>query len=83
MSVRQNISHVLWSITTPNSVITCDLAALPNGASELRVYQAGELAVREVFQSPENAERYAVALHDKLLPLADDTGGAEVDRRAS
>jgi hypothetical protein len=72
MSVRHDASHVLWSLTTRSSVIRCEITPLPYGACELHVYQSGELTVREVFQARENAERYAVALHDKLLPLSTD-----------
>ena len=84
MSVRQDplyVSHVLWSLNTRSSLIRCEVSDLPNGACELRVYQSGEIAVREVFQSHDTAERYSSALRERLLPLAVDD--AELDRRAS
>jgi hypothetical protein len=84
MSVRQDpphVSHVLWSLNTRSSSITCEVSTLPNGACELRVYQSGELAVREVFQSLENAERYSAALRDRLRPLA--VVDPEINKRAS
>lgn len=84
MSVRQDPSHmsrVLWSLNTRSSLISCEVADLPNGAWELRVYQSGELAVREIFQSHETAERYSIALRDRLLPLA--VVDPEVNKRAS
>lgn len=80
MSVREDPSHVLWSLSTRSSVIRCELSALLNGACELRVYQSGELAVREIFQSEENAKRYSSALRERLLPLAVNDSA---DRRAS
>ena len=84
MPVRQDqshVSHVFWSLSTRSSVIRCEVYDLQNGACELRVYQSGELAVREVFQSLETAERYSNALKERLLPLA--LVDTEENRRAS
>jgi hypothetical protein len=65
---------------TSASVLECRLLTLEGGSCEMRIYQNEELALREIFSSPEGARLHASLLRERLLGRA-ELMAAEIESR--
>lgn len=68
----------LWRIHTRSSVVSCLLVRSLSGAFELHLTQGDDVVVTQQFMDEQSLRRYADALRERLLPLA-DVGSKDAD----